>query len=360
LIARIWLLWLFIVASPFIVLKESFSGIFKLGKLDEYLSIKSVIGIVFAPVVTVAALSLSLIFLSALISWFQSPTDSVKFQETIGVEINPNGSQQNEKTDTIKFLWISEMEISKLHRGETLDWFSWILINFFAIGLMWMIVFAAIKANKLGEGIWGKVQEFGGNFIQTLPIVPIPWWWRVGVGSMYNVLSTSPQRKIEAMQARDTKFVSDLFREREKKLTPEQVNKVINLIRMQAVKKKAIEEVEAYLQQEKISWTFESVASANIPAIYTATLTTPGIKANLPENTQTALITKAEKDIKSMLGTEDDSNTINTKINEEQNKNVLNMYLNTEEKYEQKIWNKTITITKKEWWWFTSTVTETP
>jgi hypothetical protein len=46
------------------------------------------------------------------------------------------------------------------------------MVNFFAIGLMWMIVFAAIKANKIGEGVGQKVQDFGENVFQTLPILP--------------------------------------------------------------------------------------------------------------------------------------------------------------------------------------------
>jgi len=66
------LLRLFIIASPFIIIKESFKDFIKIEKLDEYLSIKGVLGIIFAPVVTVAALSLSLIFMTALINGFKS------------------------------------------------------------------------------------------------------------------------------------------------------------------------------------------------------------------------------------------------------------------------------------------------
>ena len=54
-----------------------------------------------------------------------------------------------------------------------MDRFSWLMINFFAIGLMRMIFFAALKASKLGEEIGGKVESFGKNVFQTLPILPI-------------------------------------------------------------------------------------------------------------------------------------------------------------------------------------------
>jgi len=50
------------------------------------------------------------------------------------------------------------------------------MVNFFAIGLMRMIVFAALKANKIGkkfvEGS-GGIQELSENFLKTLPVLPI-------------------------------------------------------------------------------------------------------------------------------------------------------------------------------------------
>ena len=47
------------------------------------------------------------------------------------------------------------------------------MVNFFAIGLMWMVVFAAIKSNTLGEKIGGGIETFGKNVFSTLPILPI-------------------------------------------------------------------------------------------------------------------------------------------------------------------------------------------
>lgn len=53
-----------------------------------------------------------------------------------------------------------------------MDRFSRLIVNFFGIGLMWMIVFAAIKANKIGEKVGQKVQDFGETTFRTLPILP--------------------------------------------------------------------------------------------------------------------------------------------------------------------------------------------
>lgn len=192
LILRIWVLWLYIVASPFIILKQTFKNFLPIKWLDDYLSIKAVMWIIFAPVVTVAALSISLIFMTALVNGFSASDTNTSIGETLGITKVDDHEIGN---DAISFQWILQLEFSKLPWWEAMDWFSWLMVNFFAIGLMWMIVFAAIKANKIGEGVGQKVQDFWWKFFQTLPILPMPWWgWGLGVGSLASVLNKSPER----------------------------------------------------------------------------------------------------------------------------------------------------------------------
>ena len=169
LIARIGVLWLYIVSSPFIILKESFKNLIKIEKLDKYLSINGVIGIIFAPVITVAALSISLIFMTALANGFGSTSTAPAIYETLGITKLADAQPWN---DAISF-WPAQMEFSKLPWWDAMDRFSWLMINFFAIGLMRMIFFAALEANKLGEKIGGEVEKFGTSFFKTLPILPI-------------------------------------------------------------------------------------------------------------------------------------------------------------------------------------------
>ena len=80
------MLWLYIVASPFIILKASFKSFIPIKGLDDYLSIKGVMGIIFAPVVTVAALSISLIFMTALSNGFMSTDTNSAINQTLGIE----------------------------------------------------------------------------------------------------------------------------------------------------------------------------------------------------------------------------------------------------------------------------------
>jgi len=54
-----------------------------------------------------------------------------------------------------------------------MDRFSWLMVNFFAIGLMRMIFFAAMKSNELGKTIGGQVEKVGENVFRTMPILKI-------------------------------------------------------------------------------------------------------------------------------------------------------------------------------------------
>lgn len=162
--------------------------------------------IIFAPVITVAALSISLIFMTALVNGFTSPNTSSAINDTLGItKINPLTTGN----DALNFGGITSFEFSKLPWWEAMDRFSWLMVNFFAIGLMWMIVFAAIKSNKIGEGIGKRVQDFGETAFKSLPILPIAWWQ--GIGSLTKELNRSPERRAEKLDSDAAKKASDFI-----------------------------------------------------------------------------------------------------------------------------------------------------
>jgi hypothetical protein len=41
-----------------------------------------------------------------------------------------------------------------------LDRFSWLIVNLVAVGLLWAVLFAAIKANSLGKQFAEPIQKF--------------------------------------------------------------------------------------------------------------------------------------------------------------------------------------------------------
>jgi hypothetical protein len=68
LIIRIGFMRAAIVLSPFLVLVKVFDREDKLGDMKKHFSLSNVIKVIFAPVVTVFALSISLVFMSTLMA----------------------------------------------------------------------------------------------------------------------------------------------------------------------------------------------------------------------------------------------------------------------------------------------------
>lgn len=186
LVVRIWLLRLIVVASPFLVLAEVFGDQIKwLKDMLKWFDITNVIKIVFAPVITVFALSMSIIFMQTLISWLNTNGDSdcTRQTETFeSMQISPVYQDGSCKTDEYKLLWwlISIKATWSENRTWTADLFSWTIVNVFAIALIWFIVFASFKASgTILEKVGKWVQDFWASVMKTAPIMPIPSVWNV-------------------------------------------------------------------------------------------------------------------------------------------------------------------------------------
>lgn len=202
LVARIALLRLYIAASPFLIIKNVFDKLIPkeaLGKLDKHLDLWNVIKLIFAPVVTVAALSISLIFMTALI-------DGISENVTSNLQITPIESWPD--SEKYQFADSVNVEFKGFDRWWSLDRFSWLVVNFFAIGILRTILFAAIKANALWEKIGGEIQRFWANVFQTLPILPFgKEGQRVGLGSAFEELRQVPTRRVEERESEQKDIV---------------------------------------------------------------------------------------------------------------------------------------------------------
>lgn len=99
LIVRIGYLWIIIAASPFLILKKLFNDQFK--DIAKNFSLENIISLVFSPVITVFALSISLIFMTTLIKSYSPSNDGTTVQsssmKSMGIEQTTptNGGDQS-------------------------------------------------------------------------------------------------------------------------------------------------------------------------------------------------------------------------------------------------------------------------
>jgi len=363
LIMRIGVLWLFIVWSPFIVLKLVFSNFLKMEKYDKYISLEGILWIVFAPVVTVAALSLSLVFLTVLVDKFNlsdNSTSSTIVQQGLSIQ------KISTTTDKDKMIvWgIAEFEFDKLSRGESMDRFSRLMINFFAIALLWMIVFAAIKASALGEKIGGTIESFGKNVLGTMPIVSIPWSdEKVGVGTMLRTLGNIPKRKAEALVAADNEVVTNYLNNKKLILNDNELNTILDKYKNEP------KEVDTYITKLKPNATLPQVFAANQQAFLTKLNTsndTAAIYNKLPSAIQQAYDAQLEAPILWTIrnvAPQGDANAINTAIsnNKELQKDLATYFDKTgKNTYVVNQDNKKLTITKNSDNNYTTTIEDIP
>jgi len=180
LIARIGYLWLIIAFSPFLILKRVFFKDNKIKALNEIPSIGDILWIIFAPVTTVFVLAIALIFMSALIGSINNPEKSKEVYKSLRVE-------QTGTWEYSLFNHIANISNSNSFNNGS-DMISWLIVNLFAIALVWIVFFAALKANKVWEKIiWDfDPSKLMGNILKSIPIFrmkdPNNPWKTLGIG----------------------------------------------------------------------------------------------------------------------------------------------------------------------------------
>ena len=211
LFARVGILRLAIALSPFIVLIRIFDKLFPKDILPKYIALDELIKLLVAPVLISFAVSLSLIFMTALKSSLWNTTvgldqengntNSKKIvREISGMDIDDNGN-------------LSFLGFIKIKFDNALINFSWFLTMIFGIWVTRFLLFWAIKQTKIGESIGLSLQKFWENTLWTLPIIPIGEKW-VGFNAV-KTLANDPDKLtwdlIKKMEVDQANRVSALF-----------------------------------------------------------------------------------------------------------------------------------------------------
>jgi len=153
-----------------------------------------------------------------------------------------------------------------------------------------MIFFAALSASKLGKEIGWKVESFGKNVFQTMPILPIGWW--VGIGSAAKVLWWVPDRWVADRTRAQEKIVSDYVYGEDKTpptvLTGTQTDNIITKIQTNP------DAAKKYLETEKIVpstlWTTDNTVLYNsLNKVLETSNTTPADKTTFINNADVVL-----------------------------------------------------------------------
>ena len=192
LMIRIGFLRMIIATSPLIILIKAFDLWGKIGNIGKQIDIMNIIKGIFAPVVTVFALSMWLIFMTALQSTYKTGGLESGLS-SMGVTQKIWAAWDTYDTMNIFGIVLRYPKTMNTYAGATGDWFSWMLICFSGIGIMRFILFAAIGASGTIGDIWKKIKEFWENAIKTAPIVSLPGGAKAGVWTLFNNFSPTKE-----------------------------------------------------------------------------------------------------------------------------------------------------------------------
>ena len=152
---RIWILWVAISLSPFIVLLTAFD-LFNskwVGKIKflEYFKVENLIPIIFSPAVVCFAVSLSTV-LVIIIQDMNVEFDKIQWSTTI-------------------LWWLIEVSFGgfPIKIAEFINLLLWVAIT-------WFILWAAIEMSKLWESNFVQsLKNLTNSALWSMPIIPVPW-----------------------------------------------------------------------------------------------------------------------------------------------------------------------------------------
>jgi len=194
LIIRSVILWLVIAFSPLLVLVfvydyKSDGAQIWWGNLS---SISDVLTLIFFPVFVVFAITLSVVFMT-LISRIDFIKDTTSCEEdpmqlmwceiTNMESCKDTTSTNNSRTYDCFGVEFTLMQQSTNMWANVINTMSWLVKNFLWVALMWAIIFAALKMNKMTASIVSSVESLGKRLAMSTPIVPTSNGW-MSLGGM--------------------------------------------------------------------------------------------------------------------------------------------------------------------------------
>lgn len=237
LLMRIWMLWVIIALSPVLILVF----VFKIWKDISFLkkfSLPEVLKMIFSPVIVVFAVSLSIIFLSAIQSAKPSRTGEIlnnqqllcseesssstqsvvnesPLLDAFGIHPIPAEEWEDWDINSYSILWITTIKINTKKIDYDLDMFSWFIIMLLSTWIVWFFMKTALSLMwdtlMWKDSIWWKLMWNATELMKNLPVIPLPGGWAVWINAAEEVLHEAINRPLEKMKTNQTEALEKRF-----------------------------------------------------------------------------------------------------------------------------------------------------
>lgn len=186
---RVWIIWLIMAFSPFIVLvnvlygwgakwPDGKDGMQEANKFwwkwriaQMNWDISEIIKLILQPVVIIFGIGLSLVFLQTI---NHKLSEDISFGSILWMEMN---KIDNETQQFVTPMTTINIKTDGSVPGDSI-WFNifqWLLMNIFGIVIMRQIWIMSMKFGKITEKLSDGITKFGKDFVKSRPIIPFPW-----------------------------------------------------------------------------------------------------------------------------------------------------------------------------------------
>ena len=177
----------------------------------------SILWLIFAPILPVFTISISIIILQTLQLAMKPAIDNDnKTRDFMWIEFFTD-TDANQNTSCMNFWGLQTVCLDK---GTEISGWSgfanflpWLFVNIFAIGLMWMMVKVAISGSTITGKIWWNIMEMWSKALGSIPLISI-WWRSVWANALSKTLGTwmsTLENKIGDINRVQDRTISDAF-----------------------------------------------------------------------------------------------------------------------------------------------------
>ena len=332
LIIRIWFLWVTIAISPILILINlGPDPINKLWKNDIFkkFTMKETLIRIFSPIVVVFAVSLSIIFLATIHA--SKPEDNQKFLNSLWVEQNcewnrsvgewwwtqwsepgnPGGEWWSEWASGTSYencrytvSWLVDLKINLSGFNHWKDVFVWCLVMLLST---WIVRFFMKFAIWVMWEKWKELMKSSEKFLGSLPIVPLPGGWAIGINKVSeiwlskrldNITNSMDEKSRDILQKRFPWAYWWVTNSSESDKTSQEVSAILDEVKTEKKKFSELSDDQRTVLT-KYYWWNENVATSIVNNVYNYT--------NNIDNVQTEIQNAITDGIKSRSHTSADA-----------------------------------------------------
>jgi len=173
LVMRVAILWVVIWFAPILVIVWVLqaSGIKALDRLikpfEEKYNFTTIVSLLFQPVLIVFVISMGTMFLDSLMV---TMTADNGFGEALECNQFVDGKQCCKVVDFVDICF--EKVNAQVGTDAFFNYFTYAILNIIGVMLLWFMVFAIIKSNKITQAVGETIQKVGRSYLGSLPVIP--------------------------------------------------------------------------------------------------------------------------------------------------------------------------------------------